>query len=581
MGESRIGRIRRRTVEDWKIILGSTVRLPPVTIAVAIGLLGTAFLLPFFTKFFVDRFLVADQSDWLVPLALGMVATAVLRSGLTWWQRSILLRVQVVRSKRNSRDVFQHMLSASRDHLQRYTAGDIASILRGQDKAARVIYGDVVHSIIELPAVPLLFIVMAAFDATIATAAVALTLGNAIALRAIARKRAGISERLAAARGALAGTLTRYLRVMPAIKAGTLEETVFADWDRGHRDQTENLAQLGRLSERLSLIPGLVGGLSLSVILGIGALAIMRGSMSVGDLVACQALFFSINDPIRRFIEASGQLQDVNADFRRRHTIKAMPRDPWLADRDPAPAEDGARPQAFHRSALVLRDLDFGQRRFEAGSSATVSVTLERGRCLAVVGRSGSGKTALARVIAGLDPPSGGDVLVGGHSVAGLSQAQLPGAVAMVSHELTLFDGPIRDSLTLWNPEIPEEAVWRACATACIDSVIAATPGGLDTVLGPGGIGLSGGQMQRLNLARALVRDPGVVVLDEALEALDPVLARAILRRLSDRGCATVLVTHRQEILRICDQVLSLDNERPTASDAAGGPDRQGPYPDG
>lgn len=570
--ESPPGLLRRLTVEDWKIIVGSTIRLPPITIAVAVGLVGTGFLLPFFTKFFVDRYLVGREADWLLPLVAGMLATAALRSALTWWQRSILLKVQVERSQKNSRDVFTHMLSASRDHLQTHSVGDIASILRGQDKAARVIYGDVVHSVIELPAVPLLFLVMAAFDATIAATALLLTLGNAIALRTIARQRTSISERLAAERGALAGILTRYLRLMPAIKAGVLEDAVFADWSAAHRHQNMSLAQLGRLNERLALIPGLVGGLSISVILGIGALRIMRGELTIGDLVACQTLFFSINDPIRRFIEASGQLQDVNADFRRRHTITAMPRDPWLVGRDAAGGPDSPREVPPHAPALALEQLDFAPPGQGGGTRATpIDLALRAGRCLAIVGRTGSGKTTLARVIAGLEQPRTGRVCIDGRPVADLAQAELARSVTLISHELTLFDGPIRDSLTLWNRAVPDDAIWRACAIACIDEVVRASPDGLDTVLGPGGIGLSGGQMQRLNLARALVQGPSVVVLDEALEALDPVLARTILQRLRENGFAVALVTHRQEILKVCDHVLSLDATRPQAAGRATG----------
>ena len=389
---------------------------------------------------------------------------------------------------------------------------------------------------------------------------------NAGGLWLVARRRARISDGLAEARGVFAGTLTGHLRVMPAVKAGALEDAVFAEWTKAHRYQANRVADLGLLSERLGVMPGLLSGLSLAAILGIGAMGIMAGELSVGDLVACQTLFFSINDPIRRLIDASGQLQEANAEVRRRRVVESIPRDPWLLRREdgagrPAPISSASldRPLAVEGENIAIREAgsDTSQ-----GQAQTIGFFVTPGAQLGLVGRSGTGKSALCRMIAGLDTPHSGVIRLHGRAVAGLSRRELAATVGYVGREITGFSGPIRRVLSLWDDGVSDETLWAAMTTAGIDEVVRSRPGGLGAWLGSGGLGLSGGQVQRLNIARALVTRPGIIILDGALEALDAALARRIMRNLRQRAITTVVVSHRAEVIGECDSVLSLDRRQ-------------------
>jgi ATP-binding cassette subfamily C protein len=177
---------------------------------------------------------------------------------------------------------------------------------------------------------------------------------------------------------------------------------------------------------------------------------------------------------------------------------------------------------------------------------------------VAVVGGSGSGKSTLARVLAGLYPPASGEVLLDGRPLSRSPADVLRRSVALVDQDVLLFEGSVRDNLTLWDRTVSDTALWRACRDARADDVVSALPGGLDAVLQEGGANLSGGQRQRLEIARALVHDPPVLILDEATSALDVETEAAVAENLRRRGCTLILMAHRLSTVRDCDEILIL-----------------------
>ena len=180
---------------------------------------------------------------------------------------------------------------------------------------------------------------------------------------------------------------------------------------------------------------------------------------------------------------------------------------------------------------------------------------------MALVGASGSGKSTIARLAAGLYGPWSGEILFDGRPRAAHDRAQLAAAVAYVDQDVALFEGSVRDNLTLWEPA-PAEALAAALRDAAIDTEILQREGGLEAPLQEGARNLSGGQRQRLEIARALVRNPALLILDEATSALDPASEALVEANLRRRNVTCLVVAHRLSTVRDADEIVVLEGGR-------------------
>jgi ABC-type bacteriocin/lantibiotic exporter with double-glycine peptidase domain len=290
------------------------------------------------------------------------------------------------------------------------------------------------------------------------------------------------------------------------------------------------------------------------LILGLGGERVIVGSLSIGSLVAFQILMASFTQPITQLVSLGATVQETEGSMIRLDDVLRYPSDPVLT----VPPNGSSAPRKL-AGALELREVTFGYSPLSPPLIERLSVKLNPGARIALVGGSGSGKSTVARLITGLYQPWEGEILFDGKPRDAYPRATITGSLAAVDQEIFLFEGTVAANLTMWDETIPEASYVAAAHDAQVHDVVAGRAGGYASPVEEGGRNFSGGQCQRLEIARALTGDPRILVLDEATAALDPSTEKEIDDHLRERGCTCVIVAHRLSTIRDCDEILVLD----------------------
>ncbi|WP_407520469.1 NHLP family bacteriocin export ABC transporter peptidase/permease/ATPase subunit [Methylobacterium oryzisoli] len=524
-----------------------------LVIAVSLALIVPGIVIPGFTKIFIDEILIQRTTGWLTPLLIGMGLTALFRAGVTALQQSLLLRLQTKLAVVMISRFLWHVMSLPMEFFAQRHAGDIASRVAANEQIARLLSGGVVSNVLGLTSVMFFAAAMAVYDVLLTAIGVALSLVNVVALKLIGQRREDLSRSLALEQGKLIGSTIGAVRTIETLKASGLEDEAFGHW-AGIQAKSLNAEQeLGASSILLDMVPTLLSGLTLAAILGLGGLRVIEGSLTLGGLVAFQSLMASFSEPITGLVNQVGSIQTIKGGLERLEDVYNYPLD------RPKPA-DAVPPKLVGRIDLV--GIEFGYSILEPPLIRDLSITIEPGRRVALVGLSGSGKSTLGRLICGLYKPWSGEVRIDGRRLDEIPRDVFANSVAYVDQDIFLFEGSARENLTLWDPTVAEPDLSLALKDASIHAEIATRAGNYDCHVLEGGTNFSGGQRQRIEIARALVANPSVIVLDEATAALDPVTEKAIDDNLRRRGCTCVIIAHRLSTIRDCDEIIVLKQGR-------------------
>ncbi|MET0961490.1 MAG: NHLP family bacteriocin export ABC transporter peptidase/permease/ATPase subunit [Noviherbaspirillum sp.] len=525
--------------------------------SLALVILGVA--IPVFTQVFVDSCLIARLDSWVKPLLLGMALTALLRAALVWLQQSYLMRLETRLSLASSADFLWHVLRLPMEFFSQRHAANITQRVGASDNIAQLVSGELATNAAALVTLVFYAAIMLAYDLLLTALVVALTMANVLLLACLARARQDGSLRLQRERARVGAALVGGIQTMETIKAGGAEADFFNRWAGLSAAASNTEQQLRLYRQMLASLPTLMSAMITAVILGIGGLRVMFGEMTVGMLVAFQSLASAFSGPVNNLMGLAGRLQEARADLDRLDDVLRYRLDARFATDAP-----GAHAQAAEKlqGALELRHVSFGYSRLEPPLLDDFSLKLSPGQRVALVGASGSGKGTVARLVMGLHQPWSGEILFDGRRRNLVAPRALNASLAGVDQDVFLFSGSVRDNLSLWDDSLPEPDLVRAGQDAAIHSAVAARLGGYDAEVSEGATNFSGGQRQRLEIARALSGNPRILVLDEATAALDTATEKEIDDNLRRRGCTCLIVAHRLSTIRDCDEIIVMEHGR-------------------
>lgn len=526
-------------------------------ILAGLALVIPGLVIPIFSKVFVDNILVDGSRDWLRPLLFGMLITAFLRAGLGWLQGQALLRQQTKLAVISSARFFRHILRLPMSFFSQRYGGEIGGRVALNDTVAGLLTGTLASTCISIVTAIFFAAIMVLYDPLLTGIGVAFALLNILVLQWVNRKRSDLKQRVLQENGKLSGTAMGGLQLIETIKASSSESDFFARWSGQIAKFRNALQEMNRWNSLVMPVPALVSGLSTAAILGLGALKVMNGELTIGMLVAFQSLMASFLAPFNSIVQLGTELQTLQGDMNRLDDVMRYRQDPIYESQTEANVAAGDRLRLSGQ--VEIKGLTFGYSKLDQPLIEDFDLTLTPGSRVALVGGSGSGKSTVAKLVSGLFEPWFGDILFDGVPMRETPREVFLNSFSFVDQDIVMFQGSVRDNMTMWNPAIPDQQIIRAAKDACVHEVISARPGGYGAMLDENGANLSGGQRQRLEIARALTSAPSFLVLDEATSALDAETEKIIDDNLRRRGCSCLIVAHRLSTIRDCDEIVVLD----------------------
>lgn len=501
----------------------------------------------------VDRVVPFGDRSLLFVVAAGLAAMVAFHMFSTFVRGHLLLAVRAYLDHALSSSFIEHLVKLPYQFFLQRSTGDLMSRLNSNVTVREILTGGTISAALDgLLVTGYLILIFAQSASMGAVVLVLATLQIAIPIathKSIQRLMAENLQAQARSQGYLAQMVTG----METLKAVGAESRAVAQWSNLFVDEINASVARGRLNTVIETLTTALRVASPVVVLVVGTLGVLSGDLTLGTMLALSALATGFLMPLSNLVITGLQLQVLGSYMERINDV---------LDASPEQVPSEVEPAGRLTGRISLADVSFRYAEGDPDVVKDVSLEIEPGQTIGIVGRSGSGKTTLAHLILGLYPPSEGRVLYDGRDLRTLEAGSLRGQLGIVPQNSFLFGTSIRANIALTKPDATLEEIEHAARLACIHDDIAAMPLAYDTVLADGGGSLSGGQRQRIALARALVHEPAVLLLDEATSSLDAVTETKIYENLERLSATRIVIAHRISTIARSDVIVVMEEGR-------------------
>lgn len=533
-------------------LLSEDLALPVQIILASLLIQLLALAVPIFTQVLIDEVLPARNAGALTLLGAAMIVLTLGHLLVEFVRGVLLLNLRSRLDVRLMTGFVDHLLRLPYAFFQQRSSGDLLMRLQSNAYLREVLTGEafslVLDSVLALTYLAFLLWKSPLF------AGLALLFGALqIALMAgtIGRQRRLASEVLATEADEQ-GYLVEVMKGVATLKATGAESRAFGVWENLFYRSLNTTLRKSFQSLIIDNGRWFLRALAPIVLLWVGVAQVMAGSLSLGEMLALNSVALLFLSPLSSFVRSIQHLQLAGAHLERIGDVLQAP-----------PEEQPAAPAVPNlQGNIELRDVNFRYRPDGPAVLRGISLSIRAGQKVAIVGRSGSGKSTLGHLLLRLYAPEAGHIAYDGHDARTLDLRALRQQFGVVMQEPFLFSGSVRQNIALHDPDLPLERVREAARLAAIDEEIEAMPMAYETHLSEDGSGISGGQRQRLALARALAAGPRILLLDEATSHLDPITERQLDDNLNALRITRIVIAHRLSTVRNADLIVVLDQGR-------------------
>ena len=509
-----------------------------------------------FSRIFMDRLLTKQNPEWFYPFLIGL---AVL-SGI----QILISAVQTVYSNKlngkmaviGNMTFLWKVLHLPMEFFSQRMAGDIQS----RQNTNTSIAGTLINTFapLALNVIMMLFylLVMLRYSYVLTLVGISSIVINMVLSQMISKKRINMTRVQMRDSAKLASATISGMEMIETIKSSGAENGFFEKWSGFQASVNTQSARFAKSNLWLMLLPGLVSTLTNTAVTMLGVYFAMHGQFTVGMIMAFQGFLSSFTAPAESLISAGQTVMEMRTSMERIEDVMQYPNDPCFHESD---TEEEEQSYAKLSGNLELKNVTFGYSRLAEPLIRNFSMTMKPGSRVAFVGASGCGKSTLAKLISGLYQPWSGEILFDGKRHSQIDRSVFTGSLAVVDQEIILFEDTIANNIKMWDDSIEDFEMILAARDAQLHDDIVLRENGYSYKISEGGRDFSGGQRQRLEIARVLAQDPTIIIMDEATSALDAKTEYEVVKSIADRGITCIVVAHRLSTIRDCDEIIVLD----------------------
>ena len=508
------------------------------------------------TRVFTDRLLAGKNPEWATPFLIVFACISAVEIIATLIQDVYSLKLNGKLAIVGSTTYFWKVLRMPIEFFTQRMAGDIQARKSTNASIAEQLVTTFAPLALNTVMMVFYLVVMIRYSVILTLIGVSAIAVNMFVAALISKKRVNITRVMLRDQGKLIGTTVSGIEMIETIKSAGAENGFFEKWSGYQAGVNTQSVRFARLNKILGIVPEIINQLAGVAVLVVGILLVVDGKFTEGSILAFQGFLTQFTAPATTLIQSGQQLQEMRTDMERVEDVMQYPDDPNYNDNPP----DDSKEYGKLSGHVELKNVTFGYSRLADPLIKDFSLTLEPGNRVAFVGSSGCGKSTLSKLISGLYNPWSGDILFDGKHISEIDRSVFTGSLAVVDQDIILFEDTISNNIKMWDNSIEDFEVILAARDAQIHEDIMKRDGGYNHRLIEGGRDFSGGQRQRLEIARVLAQDPTIIILDEATSALDAKTEYEVVKAIKDRGITCIVVAHRLSTIRDCDEIIVLDH---------------------
>lgn len=511
-------------------------------------------MLPMFSRIFVDQLLPGWNPKWIRPFFMFLVVFAILQILLAGMEAIYALRFQGKLAIKANAQYMWHVLRMPVEFFSQRMAGDIAARKATNAAIAATLVQTLAPTVLQLIMMVLYLVVILRYSIWLTMIGIAGMTINLLVNQYIATKRIHISKVQMRDEAKLVSATVSGIEMIETIKASGAENGFFEKWSGYQASANSQNVKGMKLGITYGVIPQIVLNVVNMGILAAGFYMILQGEFSVGMLLAFQTMLAAFMSPVTKLADAGTKIREMRTDMERMEDVMEYPVDveyPETTKKDISYDKLSGK--------LELRHVTFGYSRMAPPLIEDFSMTVEVGQKVAFVGASGCGKSTLAKLISGLYKPWSGEILFDGKPISEIDRNIFTGSLAVVDQDITLFEDTIANNIKMWDQSIEDYEMILAARDASLHEKILQRDGGYEYQILEGGKDFSGGERQRMEIARVLAQDPTIIVMDEATSALDAKTEYDVVKAIKDRGITCIVIAHRLSTIRECDEIFVME----------------------